>query len=310
MKIWIPSLNALRAFECTARLSSYKKAADELAVTPAAVKQLVAKLEDAVGEELVVRDGRKMSLTKAGQSGLEDLSGGFRQISRAVERIRSQKTAKRLVVSVDPSFAASWLVPHLENFKIAYPNISVLIDSSMQITDLNNGNTQIGIRFGVENHGNLISHRLIDEELCAMCSPLLTEGPNGLFHIKDLEKATLLRWDLTQFGWAKNTRSVNYWRTWLDSIGASEITPANGLNFNDYNLAVQAAIAGQGVILGSRPVLKSLLDKSLLIDPFNMSIKPGFGYDIVCTKEALNREDVNAFVSWMLASFKNEYNSE
>ena len=163
MEKWLPSLNALRAFEATARLRSYKKAADELGVTPAAVKQLVAKLEDTVGEELVVRDGRQMALTMAGMSGIEDLSSGFRQIGRGVERMRVKKLNKRLVVSVDPSFAAAWLVPRLEGFKTAYPGIDVLIDSSMQIVDLSSGHTQIGIRFGIDDHNGLVAHRLFDD---------------------------------------------------------------------------------------------------------------------------------------------------
>lgn len=301
MDKWLPSLNALRAFEVTARLSSYKKAADELRVTPAAVKQLVAKLEDAVGEELVVRDGRRMALTQAGMSGLEDLSVGFRQIARGVERMRLIKMDKRLVVSVDPSFAAAWLVPRLEDFKAQHPGIDVLIDSSMQIANLTNGHAQIGIRFGVENHGDLVAHRLFDEELCAMCSPRLAVGPDGLSVLKDIERVTLLRWDLSQFEWATNTRAMNYWRSWLEAIGAADVTPAKGVNFSDYNLAVQAAIAGQGVILGSRPVLEPLLAQSLLVDPFNVSTKPGYGYDVVTTGEALSREDVGAFVSWILS---------
>ena len=164
-------------FEATARLRSYKKAADELRVTPAAVKQLVAKLEDADGEELVMRDRRQMALTSKRMSGIEDLSIGFRQIIRGVERMRVTKADKRLVVSVDPSFAAAWLVPRLEDFKTAHPGIEVLIDSSMQIADLSNVHAQIGIRFGVKNHDDLVVHRLFDEELCAVCSPSLAEGP-------------------------------------------------------------------------------------------------------------------------------------
>lgn len=299
---WLPSLNALRAFEATARLLSYRKAADELNVTPAAVKQLVAKLEDVLGEKLVRRDGRKMALTPAGTSGIEDLSTGFRQITRSVERIRRNKTRQRLVVSVDPSFAAAWLVPRLENFKRAFPSIDVLIDSSMQIVDLEGGSAHVGIRFGIESHTGLIAHRLFDEELCAMCSPNLANASPGLSKLEDLEHATLLRWDTSQFEWATNTRRMNYWRSWLEAVGARKLRPGKGMDFTDYNLAVQAAIAGHGVILGSRPILEPLLTGQLLVDPFNLSSKPGYGYDVVTTEKALEREDVRAFVDWILNS--------
>jgi len=304
MSDWLPSLNSLRAFEATARLSSFKKAADELSVTPAAVKQLVTKLEDAVGQKLVSREGQKMALTTAGLSGLEDLSSGFRLLARGVERVRLQKSNARIVVSVDPSFAAAWLVPRMEDFKMDCPGIEVLIDSSMQIVDLVRGDAQVGIRFGVKDHGDLVVHRLFDEELCAMCSPSLATGSKGLTNLKDLEHATLLRWDLSKFDWAKNTRAINYWSSWLDDVGRPDVNPAKGITYNDYNLAVQAAVAGQGVILGSRPVLKPLLDQSLLVDPFQISSKPKLGYDIVTSQDALQSEDVASFVNWMLNSVK------
>jgi LysR family glycine cleavage system transcriptional activator len=304
MTNWLPSLNSLRAFEATARLCSFKKAADELSVTPAAVKQLVTKLEDAVGQKLVSRDGQRMALTSAGLSGLEDLSSGFRLLARGVDRIRLQKSDARVIVSVDPSFAAAWLVPKMENFKLDCPGIEVLIDSSMQIVNLTRGDAHVGIRFGVRDHGDLVVNRLFDEELSAMCSPSLLSGSNGLKNLKDLEQATLLRWDLSKFEWAINTRAINYWRSWLDAVGANDVSAAQGITYSDYNLAVQAAVAGQGVILGSRPVLQPLLEQSLLIDPFDISSNPQLGYDIVTTQDALQNKNVERFVNWMLDCVK------
>ncbi|MGA0236568.1 MAG: LysR substrate-binding domain-containing protein [Alphaproteobacteria bacterium] len=291
MSSWIPSLNALRAFEATARHRSYKGAADELSVTPAAIKQLVAKLEDAIGEPLLRRSGRAMELTDIGIRGLDDLSNGFRQIAQAVDRMRSTRHEKRLVVSV---------VPRLESFKLLHPTIEVLIDSSMQLANLIDGSTNVGIRFGVEDHGELVAHRLFDEELCALCSPMLAEGPPPIRKLEDLANAKLLRWDLSEFKWSANTRNWNYWKTWLSAVGAEHVSPARGLKFNDYNLAVQAAVAGQGFVLGSKPVLASLLETGLLIDPFSHSAKPGIGYDVVTTKDALERADVRCFIDWIL----------
>jgi LysR family glycine cleavage system transcriptional activator len=300
MNEWLPSLNALRAFEAVARHRSYKKAADELNVTPAAVKQLTTKLEEAIGEPLLERQGRGMKLTKTGAQGNADLTSGFKQISLAVERMRSTQKDPRLIVSVDPSFAAAWLVPRLQDFKSSHPGIEVLVDSSMQIVDLKSGAADIGIRFGVENHRDLISHTLFDEQLCALCSPSLAKGPPKITHLEDLENALLLRWDLSEFEWASTTRRWNYWKTWLAAIGADHIKPGLGAKFNDYNLAVQAAIAGQGFILGSRPILKHLIDSKLLVDPFAISASPGLRYDVVTTKAALSRDDVRQFVDWIL----------
>ena len=306
MSGWLPSLNALRAFEVTARHGSFRKAADELSVTPAAVKQLVSKLEKAIGEPLLERQGGSMELTRTGALGSADLKIAFRQISFAVERMRANND-DRLVVSVDPSFASAWLVPRLESFKASNPDIMVLVDSSMQVVDLKAGEAEIAIRFGVEDHGNLLFHRLFDEHLGALCSPRQAKGPPPITELEDLERVVLLRWDLSEFEWAVNTRKWNFWRTWLDAVGAGRIKPGVGAKFNDSNLAVQAAVAGQGFIIGSEPILKTLIDSELLVNPFGVSAHPGpgIGYDVVTTREAYARPNVRQFYEWIVQQSDN-----
>jgi len=301
MSNWLPSLNALRALEATARNGSYKKAADELSVTPAAVKQLVAKLEAAIGSPLLERSGQGMALTQVGLKGGVDLTSGFRLISLAVERMRSSEREGSLVVSVDPSLAASWLAPRLNKFKGHRPDVEVLVNSSVELADLEDGSTDVGIRFGVENHGELVAHRLFDEELSAFCSPTLANGPPEMRRLEDLEKANLLRWDLSQYQWSSNTRLWNFWKTWLAAVGGEHIHPAKGVNFSDYNLAVQAAIAGQGFVIGSRPILSQLIESDLLVDPFGVSAQPGIGYDIVASSRALLNDQVRDFVNWVIS---------
>ncbi len=296
----LPSLNALRAFEATARHHSYRDAADELAVTPAAVKQLVTKLERSIGEPLLERKGRRMEPTRTGAQGIAELRSAFQQITFAVERMRTAKGNDRLVVSVDPSFASAWLVPRLEDFKSRHPDIEVLVDSSMQVVDLGTGTADIGIRFGVGDHGDLVVRRLFDERLHALCSPGLANGPPRITALADLAGKVLLRWDLSQFEWAANTRAWNFWRTWLEAAGAGDVKPGSGVKFNDYNLVVQAAIAGQGFVIGSEPVLKALIRSGILVDPFGVSVDPGIGYDVVTTREAIRRQPVRRFFEWIV----------
>jgi LysR family glycine cleavage system transcriptional activator len=183
---------------------------------------------------------------------------------------------------------------------LSNPGIEVLIDSSIQITDLNNGSADIGIRFGGESHRDLISNKLFDEQLCALCSPALAKGPPEITRIDDLEKSLLLRWDLPEFEWASTTRRWNYWKTWLNAVGADHVELGLGAKFNDYNLAVQAAIAGQGFTPGSRPILKHLIDSNLLTDLFSISASPRLQYEVVTTQATLSREDVNRFIEWIL----------
>lgn len=300
MSNWLPSLNGLRAFESVSRHLNYRKAAEELHVSPGAANQLVRKLEDAVGGPLLEKKGRKLVLTPIGAVGREGLSLPFRQIADTVERMRAMTGAQRLIVTTTPSFAASWLVPRLEQFKKANPGIDVLIDSTPQIVDMEFGLADVGIRFGVKDHGDLVVHRLFDEELCAFCSPRLAEGPPEIVSIDQLEQANLLRWDLSQFHWAENTRKWNYWKHWLKQMDVGNVTPGEGLRFSDYNLAVQAAVAGQGFIIGSPWILQDLIEAKLLVNPFGRGVATDIGYDLVLNEVAMERSEVAAFVSWII----------
>lgn len=299
MSEWLPSLNALRAFEATARHGSYTKAADELAVTPAAVKQLVSKLEETFGEPLLRFHGRQMELTHIGTQAQSDLSSAFRQISFAVQRIRNICESERLIVSVEPSIASAWLVPRLQNFSAKHPDIEILVDSTMSIVELGHTSATIAVRFGVRDHGDLVAYRLFDENLSALCSPALAAGPPAIENLESLRDATLLRWDLSAYPWSKATTHWNFWHTWLEAVGAGDIVPGTGNTYTDYNQAVQAALAGQGFILGSRPVLESHIRNGLLVDPFGVSVNPGTGYDVVTTKQVLERPKVKRFVDWL-----------
>ncbi|MEM7633171.1 MAG: LysR substrate-binding domain-containing protein [Pseudomonadota bacterium] len=301
MSDWLPSLNALKAFEAVSRHLNYARAAEELRVTPAAVKQLVGKLEDALGTQLVTRSGRGLQLTSSGQSGCAKLASGFTQIRDAVDMMRIPDMRKRLIVSVEPSFATAWLVPRLEGFRERNGEVDVLIDSSLKIVDLEHSAADVAVRFARKPQDNLVSHRLFDEQLCAFCSPALVSGRRVLRTIDDLRHATLLHWDLSELSWAHATKRWMGWHPWLKEVGADHISSESGVRFSDYNLAVQAAIAGQGVVLGSLPVLHDLVEAGLLVCPFPDRVVTDIGYDLVATQRGLQRPEVQRFKDWIVA---------
>lgn len=296
MPDWLPSMNALRAFEATARHLSFARAAAELHVTPAAVKQLVRKLEETLGLSLVERAGRGLRLTAAGAVGRDGLAIGFDHLIEAVRRIRAEGGRRRLVVSAEPSFATAWLMPRLERFRVREPDIDVLIDSSAHLADLARGDADIAIRFGAGADDKVVAHRLFDEELCAFCSPQIAKG---LAEPNDLARCRFIHWETSALGWATATRAWMDWAVWLEQIGTSGVEPRNGLRFSDYNLAVQAAIAGQGVVLGSGPVLADLVSAGLLVRAVPQSLRIDLGYDAVTTRSAIERGEVNAFIDWI-----------
>lgn len=278
---------------------SYQQAAEELNVTAAATKQLVSKLEAALGRPLLKRKGRGLELTQEGQAGQADLAVAMRYISSSVARMRRQEQTNKLIVSVESSFATAWLVPRLEEFRTRHADINVLIDSSQHIVDLHHGDVDVAIRYGVERDKTLIVHRLFDDQIFPACSPSLANGPPKLEQLDDLADSNLIHWDISQLAWARETRRWFTWSSWFSHVGASHLASDKGLHFNDYGLAVQAAIAGQGVVLASWPILRGPIAAGMLVCPFSEKVTTDIGYDLVATPAAASRSEASAFISWL-----------
>lgn len=300
MQSSLPSLTALRAFEAVARHLHYPSAAEELNVSPAAVKQLIGKLESAVGARLIVRKGRGLALTQTGSASLQDLSSAMNLINSSVRKMREPRRANRLIVSVEASLATAWLVPKLQEFRFLYPDVAVLIDSTQEIVDLRRSDVDVAIRYGVDNDRSLITRRLFDDQIFPACSPSLVTGSNGINQLTDLARFPLIHWDLSKLTWAQNTAKWFSWENWLMHSGVDTASLDEGLRFSDYGLAVQAAIAGQGVVLASWPILKDVISAGQLVQPFKEVVNTDTGYDIVTTEIDANRHEVEVFTSWIL----------
>ncbi len=299
-----PSLNALRAFEALSRHLHYPSAAEELNVSPAAVKQLVSKLESLIGARLVERRGRGLVITPVGMAGLEDLGGAMTLMTSSVQKMREPDRSRRLIVSVEASMATTWLVPKLVEFRSRHPQINVLIDSSQEVVDLRRSDVDVAIRYGVESERSLVVNRLFEDRIFPVCSPAFANGPVRLESLTDLSAVPLIHWDLAKMTWARTTKKWFNWQSWLSHVGAASIATDKGLYFSDYGLAVQAAIASQGIVLASWPILKDVIDAGLLVQPFAEEVVTDIGYDVATTEYARQRPEVDVFVSWIMETSK------
>ena len=296
----LPSLNSLRAFEVVSRHLNYHSAALELNVTPAAVKQLVSKLEHTIGSVLLQRSGQGLALTPRGKQSCSDLTTAMEYLHSSVTTMRKQDQYRQLVVTVETSFASAWLVPKLVQFQLKFPEINVLIDSNQQIVDIHNAKVDIAIRYGVKSDREVFVHRLFDDQIFPACSPSLAKGPPRITRLADLNKIPLIHWDLNQLDWAHEARKWFQWKNWLSHAGVTNVSAGGGLYFSDYGLAVQAAIAGQGMILASWPILKEPIDSNLLYCPFDERVFTDIGYDLVTTHRAFDKPEVKAFIDWII----------
>ncbi len=172
----IPSLASLRAFEATARLSSFSKAARELNVTHAAIAQHVRNLETYFAETLVVRRGRGMAVTEKGASLADSLQAGFLTIAEGVEALRQFSDVRPLNISLTPAFAANWLMPRIGAFWAENPKITVNLNPSVHNVDLAQDGIDMAVRFGRGNWQGLHSEALTNGDHVVVVKPDLVKG--------------------------------------------------------------------------------------------------------------------------------------
>jgi len=294
----LPPLNSLRAFEAAARHLSFTKAADELNVTPAAISQQVRALEAHCQVKLFRRMTRALALTEQGQAALPLLVDGFDKLAEAGMQMRRISDTGLLTVSVPPTFGAKWLLPRLEAFRAANPQIEIRIDATDRVVDFGAEQVDIAVRYGKGAYGGLVTELLLCETAFPVCSPALATADRPLAEPRDLCHHTLLHAHTE----AERDR-VTTWPMWLRAAGVETVDAQSGMSFSVASLAIQAAIEGHGVALASGPVVEADLAAGRLVRPFAPSPWEAseFAYHLVYPEELSANPKLQAFRDWAMA---------
>jgi LysR family glycine cleavage system transcriptional activator len=296
----LPPLNAIRAFEAAARLGGFVRAAHELNVTPAAVSHQVKSLEAHLGIQLFNRLPRGLELTSAGQELLPEVSRGFAHFARAVGALSGGQLAGRLTVNSAPSFATLWLVPRLETFIRAYPDIQVRLLAADVAPDLNLGKVDIRIPYGAGKFPGLKSHLLMRDTVFPVCAPsLLNHKP--LRRYSDLRHHTLLH-DID----IETDEPTLTWARWLRDAGLDAGVPAGHVEFGNSVLLTEAAVQGQGVALGRMSLVRNHLETGRLVRPLKISRPADYAYYFVTTEAGAERPRVKVFFDWIEAQVQDD----
>lgn len=297
-------LNALRAFETSARHQSFSGAASELHVTPAAVGQLVRSLERWVGAPLFHRatGGRnRLTPTEAAERALPDIRAGFDRLSIGLSRLRQGPRSSVLTVTMSPAFAAKWLLPRIENFHALCPDIDLRVDTSLRLQDFGEEGIDVGVRYGKGGWPVLVAEKLMDEQIYPVCAPgwLARNGP--LAEPRDLTGKTLIH-DLsvdTRLGFAS-------WSNWLLRVGATAVDVGHGMQVNNSAAVLQAAIDGQGVALARSVMARDDVAAGRLVRLFpDLTMASELGYYIVYRAECASVRKVQAFRAWLTQEASN-----
>jgi LysR family transcriptional regulator, glycine cleavage system transcriptional activator len=296
-----PSLPALRAFAATAQSLSFSAAAQNLYMTQSAVSHHIAQLETLLGCALFVRYHRRIALTASGELYLAQIAPALASIAAATQALRAHsKAARPLRIALLPSFAANWLVPRLGQFRALHPDIALELIPSLALADVAGGEVDFAIRYGAGRWQGVRAQHLQNARLTPVASPqfLARFGmPRTPMHM--LKMPLLL-----------NLKPVD-WQLWLQHVGVKSRT-LNGMQLTDYNIALQAALDGQGVLLGRLELIAARLARGELLTLFPKQILSDrrAAYWLLRAKTAAENSGAEVFIVWLIDQFMQEQRLE
>jgi LysR family glycine cleavage system transcriptional activator len=290
----LPPVHALSAFEAAARLGSFAIAADELCITPSALSHRIRLLEEFVGERLFIRDGRAVTLSEFGRRYLDVVRSALRALSDFPLPHKSAPAQRRIKVTVPPTFARYLFMPKLSQFADQHPDIIVEMFLSVPLYDLSLSENDVEVRFGVGKYPNIVTEKLFEEAAFAVVSPAYLEKIGALQTPSDLSKATLVR------------SALEPWQPWFEEAGLDWPEPTSGLRVDDLGLLLEAVKHGHGVCLTRKHFAQEMIAKGEIVELFDVRLAtPPHAYYVVYEKNARDRPEVNLFIDWLLATFRN-----
>jgi LysR family transcriptional regulator, regulator of gene expression of beta-lactamase len=277
-------LNALRAFEATARHLSFTRAGLELRVTQAAVSQHVKGLEDRLGVQLFRRLPRGVALTDEGQSLLPSIVEAFGRLTETLNRFEDGRYQDVITVGVVGTFASGWLLPRLDGFRKAYPRIDLRLFTNNNRIDIAGEGLDYAIRFGDGLwHGTEATH-LMGAPFTPFCAPSLARR---LSRPADLKREVLLR-----------SYRQEEWPRWFTAAGLQSPV-LKGMVFDSSITIANAAARGFGVGLLPAALFQDEVRQRRLVRPFGIEVALG-DYWITSLHSRRPSPAMLSFKNWLL----------
>ncbi|HXF16646.1 MAG TPA: LysR substrate-binding domain-containing protein [Burkholderiales bacterium] len=293
----LPALDFFRGFEAAARHLSFTRAAEELFLTQSAISRQIHALEERLGAKLFTRRNRGLALTEAGREMYRAADIALRTLHEAAERIAPGNTQDMVTVTSSMAFCSLWLIPRLSAFRNTRPDLDVRISANNQVLDLEREQIDVAIRYCPVMAAPPGAIRMFGEEIVVVCSPqLLKDRARPLRSPGDLRRHTLLHFDH-----AEGSIPWLSWSVWLESARMPELKSAGSLRFSHYDQVIGAALRGQGIALGRRPLVADLLADGALVAPLRQDSVTDRAYFIVRSAAVRSRRDVDDFIAWLIA---------
>ncbi len=288
----LPPLTALRAFEAAARHMSFAKAADELHVTPAALSFQIKNLEEHLGQPVFHRLNRAVELTEAGHALAPGTSEAFIRLETAWRATRRLQDTKALSVTAGPAVTAKILAPRLYDFARAHPEIELRFAASLRTMDFNRDEIDVAVRYGDGPDTGLYSRTLQNDAVMPMMRPDLAERYTSP---KCLINAPLIYGDPLPLLHANAN-----WKHWFRANGI-EHDPTLAAQFSQPDHALDATLAGDGVVLGRSALASRYLGSGQLVAPFKVALKVPTRFRFLCVSGNEKRPQIAAFKEWLFS---------
>ncbi len=281
-------LRAIAVFHAVARNGSLTKAAAELFVTTSAVSQQIQNLEEHLGTTLLTKSGRGIVLTEAGERYFEMIAGEVDRISEATQRIRGLRSRSVLTVRASPTLASKWLLPRLQGFLDANPNIELRLNGTTEPTDFSRESVDVEIRHGEGRWPGVFVEGLAEESFLPVCSPAYAA------------EASMAAADARQHRLIHSIKSQVQWQQWFARAGARPAEEMQRVLFDRSHMSIDAAVDGLGLALESTLMMWRELCRGTLVcpvvDPPRILLTTQW---IVCPFDYLEKPKVRLFLDWL-----------
>lgn len=283
-------LNNLNTFAAAAENLSFQKAAESLYVTPSAVSHQVRNLEQILGYKLFDRLDKKVKLTAQGERLFNDIRTPIKQLHEAGRRAFRGLEDNALALSVAPVFVTGWLLPRLKDFYACHPDINLSVIATTDMIDFDSDPFDASIRMGTGEWEDLLSYRLFNREIVAVCHPSMLEANKQLFTPLEISDHSLV----------SNSSMPGLWTEWFQSANIN-IPDGTGVKLQVQNSAqvVEVLQTADSIGLIDRNFIKSDIKSGRLAIACDHVLQGDNGYYLTAPKSAGILPSFQAFKDWL-----------
>ncbi|AHY06300.1 LysR substrate-binding domain-containing protein [Serratia plymuthica] len=282
----LPKLSAILAFETAARTGSLARAADSLALTAAAVSQQIRQLEQHLGIQLFTRAKSGVTLTEQGADYLAYVQEAFETLRVAQQHVDRQRGQETLTIFALPALASKWLNPAIGDWLARQPQLDIRLHATHAAVDFAASAADFALCFGDQDYPLLEKVQLFQDGVQPVCSPQRQAAGDWA------------RQPLIHVDWGKESQFLPGWHEWFTAAGLPP-PQRRGLTYNLTSLAIDAAVAGHGILLGQQSLIQRELANGTLVPLAETVLPLSKPYYVVYPQRTLDKPKAAEFLAWL-----------